>query len=214
MLKLKDAPDTAPVITNLISLVDARGHVRRGNYTLEDDQITLYTAAAYDYIRQELKRAILPESWTGFTEFPSSFNSTITGTLDHTFPNDFIDIGYPGVTAVASVKFFDVAGDQQTIDPSDLQNDLFAPTSRIHTAKDFDWPETEDEKIDPVEVKFTMGWAAADVPDNITSAIKLMLSYLYDNRNAETVAPGYAAEIPLPKAVANLIERWRSPVIK
>lgn len=198
MLKLKDTPETAPTVTDLISLADARTHLRRGNYTGENSDITLYTSAAYDYIRQELKRAILPEVWVGYlTAFPSSY----------------IDIGHPGVTGVTHVKYYDTNAVQQTIAAANYQLDLYSPTSRIHTAADFDWPETEDEKIDPVEVQFTMGWAAADVPANITHAIKLMISYMYDNRGAETVAAGYAAEIPIPKAIANLIERYRSPMI-
>lgn len=118
-----------------------------------------------------------------------------------------ITIPLPPLQSVSSVQYIDPNGVEQTLDASKyqvLQNG--ARPSQIAPAYDEAWPSTRDQPL-AVTITFVAGYgdAASDVPSAIRSAGLLMISDLYQNREAQSV--GYEMQ-PNP-AVDRLIAPYR-----
>lgn len=192
-LKLKHTPDVDILVTDLISNTEAKNHLRL-KHSEEDTLLTPYTLAAYRYVEQRANRFILSQTWTGFLNW---------------FPSVEIDLAQPNVTAVTHVKYnAETTGTLTTLSTDVYEVDFYTPTGIIVLKTDQSWPETFDQ-VNAVEVKFVAGWAVADVPEDIVNAIKLVLTYLWDNRGADTVAAGFAQEIPMGKTIDKLINHHR-----
>jgi uncharacterized phiE125 gp8 family phage protein len=101
---------------------------------------------------------------------------------------DAFDVTLPvsPVAAVASVTFVDAAGAVQTVDPAgyELAGTVDAPVLRV--AYGGSWPSGVRGQDDDVRVRFTAGWATADLLKPIYQAILLLIGHLYENREDTT----------------------------
>jgi hypothetical protein len=109
------------------------------------------------------------------------------------------------VASVVAVRYYDLAGVQQTVSPSDYW--VGGQTARVRSK--VGWPETECGRPEAVEVEFTAGDAAGTLPPQARQAILLILASRYVHRGDEIAAadPGRAAEIP-PAAKRLLWQLW------
>ena len=84
------------------------------------------------------------------------------------------------VQAVASVKYIDGNGDEQTVTASDYRADLVSEPSRIMPNEG--WLGTKDT-VNAVIIRYTCGYTqASDVPANIKMAMLLMIGEMYEKR--------------------------------
>jgi uncharacterized phiE125 gp8 family phage protein len=92
------------------------------------------------------------------------------------FPCEPIRIPLPPLISVESVKYYDLAGDLQTVDPGDYR---ILAGARPEITPTGSWPSAAC-RADAVEILFTAGYgpAGSDVPEPIRSAIALMVSHL------------------------------------
>lgn len=119
-----------------------------------------------------------------------------------------IEIPLPPLQSVSSIAYVDGDGATQTLSSSVYQvidQGLWKP-SLIVEAYQQSWPTTRDQP-QAVTVTFVAGYGAASaVPAPIKSAIKLMVSHWYENR--EPVAIGETVE-KMPMTVRALLANYR-----
>jgi uncharacterized phiE125 gp8 family phage protein len=158
-----------PTIT-AVTLTDAKKQCRITN-TAHDDLLVRLVGTASSQV-EAITGCILTER-------------SATYYLD-TFPDDAIEIPYYPVTAVASIKYDDTDGNEQTlVENTDYYLALVGRTPKI--AKADTWPVTLDNKLQAVRITLTLGYAAStDIPEDVKHAILVLVKELFDN-GGETV---------------------------
>jgi uncharacterized phiE125 gp8 family phage protein len=161
-LQLVAPPETEPV-----SLEEAKAHCRVDG---ADDDALLegYIAAARQRAENRTRRALITQ--------------TIRLYLD-AFPDGEIRLERPPLLDLVSVKYFDPAGVEQTMDAADYQVDEYSAPPRLAPAPGKTWPTTR-EQMNAVAVEYSAGYGpgGADVPEPIRQAILLDVQDAYDNR--------------------------------
>ncbi len=100
-----------------------------------------------------------------------------------------IEFPFPPLRAVEFIKFKDSAGNIQTLSTNCYEVDAAGWPGRICLASGQSWPATYDG-LNAVQIRFTAGYGlAADVPDEIKTAILMMVADLYTNRGDEAISP-------------------------
>lgn len=118
-----------------------------------------------------------------------------------------IRAGWSPLVSVGSIKYIDENGILQLLADSDYRIDIRTEPGRIEPAWTLDWPATRNI-TNAVIIEYSAGYgAAADVPDDIKSAIKLLVGHWYENRNA--VEEDVLDQVP--EAAINLL--WRRRLI-
>lgn len=184
---------TTPPATTPVTLAHVQEHLHL--LTLDTQTQTYLTsliARATDSFERDTGRALIEQVWTL--------------TLDD-FPDGTIQIPRPPLLSVASLKYYDSDGVQQTYSTDDY---------RVHTAGLFGilepvdaWP-TADDRLNAVEVVFTAGYGdeATDVPDSQQQGILILIAHWYFNR--ETVSP--VSLMPIPRTVQDIIYQHKAEV--
>lgn len=176
-LELVTAPAAEPV-----TLTEAKLHCRvDGND--EDTAISLLISDARTWAERFTRRALMPQTWRGWLDrFPDG-----TGALKYS-----MEIPLAPVTAIASIKYTDVAGVLTTITGTDYQLDAKAQGKfpRVLPAYGISWPYARED-VNAVVVEFTAGYAdAAAVPAPIKQAMLLHLGWHYEHREMEPFGMG------------------------
>jgi uncharacterized phiE125 gp8 family phage protein len=163
---LTSAPAVLPV-----SRAECKLHLRVDG-TDEDSLIDIYLAAAVAHLDGEdgwLGRAIVAQTWA------QDFDAFARPLL----------LGLAPVTAISSVKYYDVDGVLQTVDAASyaLINGADAPEVRFDT--DYSFPVVRTDK--PVlTVTFVAGYGDdSHVPAAIKAGILLMVGDMYQSREAK-----------------------------
>ena len=103
---------------------------------------------------------------------------------------------YSPLTIVNTLKYYDTDGVQQTLNAANYRVDAVKEPARITEAFGESWPSTR-EMTNAIEVSYESGYGAtnADVPDEIKSAIKMMVAHLYEHRESVSAEQMYV--VPL-----------------
>lgn len=103
--------------------------------------------------------------------------------------------------SVLSLAYLDTAGDQQTLSSSLYRIQLGGLAPRIELRPGECWPETYCA-ADAIEITAVAGYgsAAADVPEEIRHALKILVGHFNDHRDGTA---------PVPPAVAMLLANYR-----
>lgn len=188
-LKLITPPTLEP-----LTVAEAKALLRIDN-SAEDTLIASLIAAARGQAEQELGRALAAARWERVLDaFPSDDSA--------------IRLGWPTVTSIASVKYIDTAGAQQTLAASAYSLDAdYLPGWVAPSATAPSWPATLDT-ANAVRVQFDVAWGeGAAVPEDIKSWIKMRVAALHKFR--EPIAAGVSiSELPRDHG-AGLLDRWR-----
>ena len=110
-----------------------------------------------------------------------------------------IYLPFPPVQQVLSVEYTDAAGQQHTLPATDYVADLAAAPARLVPAPGKGWPLTSLRPVAGVTVTYVAGYGEdpQDVPENIRSAILLLVGHLYEHREAVFSDRGTPQELPL-----------------
>lgn len=93
--------------------------------------------------------------------------------------------------SVTSITYVDSDGATQTLAAAAYQVDRYSDPPRIKPAFGSVWPSTRDQ-LNAVTVTYVCGYgAAAAVPQDIKSAIKLIVGDLFNNRESSVVGASY-----------------------
>lgn len=185
-LQLTVEPTVEPLTT-----AEAKLHLKVDDAT-DDTLIAAIIAAVRQQAEQKTGRAFLGQTWKlTLDRFPSA-----------------IELTRVPILAVASVKYYDRDGAQQTLAGASYTVDATSEPAWVVPAYGYAWPETRCD-INVVEVIWTAGYHATDpllVPASIKQWMLLMIGAVYENR--EAFAAGAIAELPF---VNRLLDRYTVP---
>lgn len=161
-LKLITAPATTPV-----SIAEARTFLKIDG-AAENSTVEALIAAAtglYDGEYGILGRALVSQTWELV--------------LDE-FPANEIEIPLPPLISITSVKYDDVNGVEQTVDPANYYVDTVSTPGWIVPVSSFSWPSTLDA-INTVRVRFVAGYAT--MPPSLKTGLLRTIGALHENRD-------------------------------
>lgn len=144
-----------------------------------DIELTRLIKPARQYVENYTGRALITQTWDLFLdEFPSQ-----------------IEIPYPKLQSVTTVKYTDTSGVQQTLSDTLYTVNTNAEPGYVVPAYLEDWP---DIRVVPeaVEIRFVCGYGTAvtDVPEDLRHAIFLLIATW--SENTEDVQPFNMNSIP------------------
>ena len=162
----------------------------------DDATLMFYAMAAREYCENYCGRAFFSQQWQlTMDHFPVSLYS---GTVNPATRRDFnyysgiwqgqtIALPRPKCTAVNSITYIDITGDQQILSSSDYVVDLTSTPARIVPAPGVYWPLGTLYIPGSVAVTYTCAsWTAANIPTSICQAILLLAGHWYLNRESTT----------------------------
>lgn len=161
---LLEGPAVEPV-----SLAEAKAHLRvDGN--AEDDLIGALIAAARVAVETDIRRVLIAQEWRAIIE---------------PWPEDGVMLPLQPAISVDGLRAIDSEGGSTPLTEDDYEFD----------------PADFSVTLDPVtgavryEIDFTAGYgaAAADVPQPLRQAIRLLVAHWYEHRAAVTLGDGPAA---------------------
>lgn len=121
--------------------------------------------------------------------------------------DDVLQLPRAPVQSVSTVTYVDDAGVTQTLASAAYRLDAAGLVARLTPAYGEAWPSARAE-TGAIAVRFVAGYGlAAAVPAPIRAAMLLLVSHLYENRNAATDR----AMAEMPFAVSSLIAPYRVP---
>lgn len=143
----------------------------------EDTLLGVLIDAATEVAQHYLGRFLLT---TVIEEFYDFFPVYKTGVDPFQGDRNIIYLSRGPVQSVASVKYIDGNGDEQTVTATDYRTDLVSEPARI--MPDYGWYGTKDT-VNAVIVRYTSGYTqASDVPANIKVALLLIIAEMYEKR--------------------------------
>lgn len=170
---------TIPPTFQPVTLAEAKLHCRV-DISDDDSLITSLISAAREYVQAAVGVAICTQTMElALPCFPKSTRENPTARLDLPFPR---------VASVTSVRYYDVSGTLQTLDPGLYQVNATAMPGRIRPAPGGDWPDTQDDREAAVLVTYVAGQAEGQIDAILRQAVLLVVGYWYENR--ETVLVG------------------------
>lgn len=183
MLRLVTAPTDEPV-----TLAEVKAHCVIGHD--EDDLLLAIMISA----AREHGESITGRSWVP---------KTLEVVLD-SFPSGHIDLPCSPITAVASVKYIDVDGVEQTLDASEYTVDSESLVGRIVVSDE--WPDTRDT-VNAVRVRYTAGWAT--VPSAIKQWLLIRVATLYEHRESLAMISNNRLVLPMDRSfVDGLLDQY------
>ncbi|NCC76950.1 MAG: hypothetical protein EOM08_11010 [Clostridia bacterium] len=176
MLKLVTAPTVEPVTLSEVKAQAVIGH------DMDDALLSVMISAAREH----------GESLTGRSWAPK----TLEVVLDR-FPVSGIDLPASPVTAVTSIKYFDVDGAEQTMPESGYYVDTESLVGRVVPGSD--WPETAD-RPNAVRVRYEAGFPAGSIPPALKQWLLIRVATLYEHREALTMVSNNRLVLPLDRS--------------
>ncbi len=184
---LKTPPEIQP-----ISLADAKLHCRvDDDITKDDSLIRSYIKAATDNAQAITRRQFI----NGVYELRLN-----------AFP-PVIKLPRPPLWYVNSIKYFDSDDVEQTLDPAEYTVDEYSTIGQIVPSPTGSWPGI-GQQIPTITIEYIAGYGddRDSVPEDIKSAIKLIVGHLYEHR--ETVLVGVSGSI-IPRGADDLLAPHR-----
>jgi len=173
-LKLISPPATEP-----LTLAEAKAHLRITD-TDNDTMVAALIEASRRHAEVFLGRAIVDQTWDLVLDsFP-------TGT------DMEIKIPKPPLISVTQIAYDQTSGIEAIVDPSRYYVDNVSEPGWVVPIANVTWP-TPLSAINSVRVRFRAGYMdtnsppQVDVPEDIKSAIKLMLGSLYEQRESMSI---------------------------
>lgn len=158
-----------PPAAEPVTLAEAKEHLRLE--TAEDDgYVTTLIQAARQYIEEVCWRGVVTQ--------------TMETVLDGFPCGDKVELRGGNLGGITSVTYTDPDGVSQTLSPSAYEADTVSVPGRLLLAYEEDWPSTR-ARWDAVRVRYTVGWAAADVPAPLRQALLLLVAQMYEQRVPE-----------------------------
>ncbi len=176
---------TTPPTAEPITSDEAKLHLKVDDGA-DDSLISALIVAARRWCEERLGQQLLTATFTlTIDHFPSYGCGPA-----HLWEGGLIELPKPPLISVShaspitSVKYYDAANAQQTLDPSKYDVDPTTKPGRLRPSFNNPWPITY-RRMGAVEIVYTAGYgAAADVPQTIKQAMLLLIGHWYESRQA------------------------------
>jgi uncharacterized phiE125 gp8 family phage protein len=183
---------TAAPAAEPISLAEAKAHLRV-DANDEDALLTSLIVAARTFVEKTLARAFVTESWSLY--------------LDGLPRSGTIALPIAPVQEVTAVRVYDPDGVPAEIDEENYSVDALSEPARLVLSGGAA-QMLPGRRLNAYEVAFTAGYgdAAADVPEPIRHALKLLVAHWFEHRE-----PVVLGDLPqeVPATVAGLLLPYR-----
>lgn len=172
-LTIKTEPAKEPVTT-----AEAKLHLR---VDLSDDDALIDTLiiTARRMVESECLHALITQTWEYFIEeFPEG---------------EEIELPWPPLQSVTSVKYKDYDGDTNTLSTDVYFVDTDSTPGRIILKPGQSWPGDSLYPGNPITIEFECGFGTDtdDLPAEALAAVKLLTADLYENRCGADEMPSY-----------------------
>lgn len=87
------------------------------------------------------------------------------------------------VVSITHIKYYDEDGNLQTVDSANYDLDTSGVIPVIMFNPDYDYPELDDSKINPIIVTLSMGYALAAVPKRVIQWLRYYVNDMYNHRD-------------------------------
>jgi uncharacterized phiE125 gp8 family phage protein len=181
---------------DVITLDEAKAHLRRGSLTDEDGAIEATVRAAVDYVKADTGRALTTETWrTWFDVVPCG------GVL-------LLERGR--VQAVTAITAYDPDDASSTVATSVYQVDAVSEPARVVLKSGQSWP-TDLREVNALSVQYTAGYGATalTVPGPLKQAVLLVLGAMWEHREQVIVAQFAGQFLALPFGYDQLVAPYR-----
>ncbi len=175
----------------MITLAEAKAQLQI-THSDDDDFITALLAAAVEVVE-------------GYTH-------RVTGEADKTLTLDCfseeMELPHAPVSQVAAVKYYDEAGDQQTLDQAEYFVDGSELFTKVRRGFGSAWPVVQ-AGYGKVSIEYKAGYAPGSEPAPLKQAALMLLASLYEQR--ENHITGVMAS-SVPVSAQFLMQPYRIPV--
>jgi uncharacterized phiE125 gp8 family phage protein len=173
-MHIKKIEETTAPVSEPVTLIEMKLWAKV-DITEDDALITALITAARIEVENDINRALI--------------NTTSTMYMNAFFTDkgDAIQIETGNVTAINSIKYLDDAGSLQTWSTSEYETDFRGQFSWFKPVDGDTYPTTDINTFNAVEVEFVAGYGAtaSSVPENIKVAIKMLVTDMYEHREAQ-----------------------------
>lgn len=203
------APTSEPV-----ALADAQAWARVDT-GLDTSVVQTLISACREWVEAFTGRQLMPAtfvaSWDRFPLLPNSQYApgnpnAVTPVLNNMWPLNpaawALRLPAPPLISVTSIQYIDQNQVLQTMDPSTYVVDAASVPGRVTPSTGSFWPQTSFMPA-AVKVTYQAGYSG-QVPFSIIQAIKSLVSYQYDNRDAVIVGPSLKIQ-EAPMGVKNYL---------
>lgn len=170
-----------------VTVSDVKLYGRIGT-TAHDTMLQDLIVAAVAEVEEICHRALITQTW----------EYVIKG-----FCDEDIDIPRPPLQTIATIKYIDTNGEEQTVHADSYQVTTKSEPGEVRINPGYQWPPVGVGYSEPVTVTFVAGYgnAGSAVPQKIKQAIIALVVHWYDN--------GIAA--PIPSGVHRVLDNYRVP---
>ena len=171
-----------------INLGDAKAHLRIDDY-FEDSYLKVLIIAAREFAE-------------GFVN--GAFVDTTFREVKEGFPESSFYLDKCQAHTINSIKYIDPSGVEQTLAPEKYESRMVGELLKV-AAVDGCWPCTKIS-INAVVIEYVAGFGEqTDVPQQVKSAVKILLGSLHENRENETIVKLEA----VPMSAQYLLARYK-----
>jgi len=137
----------------------------------EDDDGLILTqiTAAKEYAEATQGRKFMTQTWKYY--------------LDDWPDENYIELPFPPLQDVSTIKYTDYNGTQTTWSSSEWDHDIVSEPGRVILGYGYSWPTATLHPNNPIEIQFICGYGTPDdVPEVTKAGMKLIIDELYENR--------------------------------
>lgn len=174
-----------PPAVEPVSLPEAKDHLR---VSISDDD-TLISGLIVGARR-----------WCEGFRNESFITQTLELTLDEWPDDGVIELPRGPVQSVTSVEYTDEDGNTSTFAASNYVVSTASNPGRLALKRSASWPSDTLQELEAIKVTYPAGYgdSADDVPEEVKSAIKLLVGHLYENREHVIIGSGLlVTDVPL-----------------
>lgn len=158
-----------------VTIDDMKAHARIDDF---DNDVTIkdFIVAGREWVENHTHRALITQTFTlKLSEFPLATKA-------------IIELMGGKIQSVTSIEYVDAAGATQTWATSEYIVDSDWEPGRVSLAFDKTWPTIREWGL-PITIVYVAGYGddPSDVPASLRSAIKIIASDLYENREDEII---------------------------
>lgn len=192
-LKLTSPPAAEPV-----ALAEMKLYLKVESAIIDDDAlITALITSARRQAEEHTGRALVTQTWSMLLDGPGGLSAEEEDAWEELTRSTFIPERYraivlprPPLQSVTSVKYYDEDDAEHTWASTNYRLDTYSEPGRILLASGGSWPSGLRAQQGFL-VEFVAGYGdASAVPEDIKTAILMMVAHWYENREAQEMPAG------------------------